>query len=195
MSMPVFARHRDEAEIIGRLLVGYGELEFMLAICAGKALGDDSLALRTIFRLRSEASRIDTADSILHEPCTNAKLAGEYAETLGAIRWCNSVRNLYAHCHWNDFPGSSLYLTNLQVAAEKSGTFIYVWTPVILDLLHQQEDYFDYTLNCLWHLDQELEAWKGTRRTSAFPMPKKLQQPLKQNLPPASSPPLPKSAP
>jgi len=64
--MPAFVRYPEEAAIIGRLLAGYGELEFDLCLCVGHARGDMDMAFKAMFRPRGETQRIDIADPIRH---------------------------------------------------------------------------------------------------------------------------------
>ena len=53
VSMPVFQRFPVEAEIIGRLVVGYGELELDLFNCVVMGISDfdiKALSKKTIYR-------------------------------------------------------------------------------------------------------------------------------------------------
>src|ERR1700738_2356229 len=62
--MPAFHVYHQEAAIIGRLLAGYGELEFLLCRCVAATLGGDlSKATRILFRSRGEEHRISAADA------------------------------------------------------------------------------------------------------------------------------------
>jgi hypothetical protein len=60
--------------IISRILGGYGELEFLLAVCLGNVLGDTKKALRVFFRTRGETARIATADALAVDDYGNAGL-------------------------------------------------------------------------------------------------------------------------
>src|SRR5215207_937717 len=42
MLLPLFDQFPEEAAIIGRLIAGYGEIEFGLALCAGAVIGAHS---------------------------------------------------------------------------------------------------------------------------------------------------------
>ena len=50
--MPAFLRYPNEAAILGRLLAGYGELEFIYAQCLAETIGNQETALRTYFGIR-----------------------------------------------------------------------------------------------------------------------------------------------
>jgi hypothetical protein len=65
MIMPAFQRYPNEAAIIGRLLAGYGELEFLLCLVLSEAVVDLSTAARLLFRSRSEDHRLSCADALL----------------------------------------------------------------------------------------------------------------------------------
>ena len=59
--MPGFDRFPAEASIIGRLLAGYGELEFELCRCVAAVTIDLDAAIRAMFKDRGEYKRIQTA--------------------------------------------------------------------------------------------------------------------------------------
>lgn len=63
--MPAFRDWPKEAGLIAHLLGGYGELEFMLAICTSRALDDLTKGARVIFRTRGETARINLADVLM----------------------------------------------------------------------------------------------------------------------------------
>ena len=85
MLMPAFHRFSKEAALIGRIIVGFGELEFILAQCVGTALQNEEMALRVIFRLGGTSARLDTADALTREHYRAVKLEAEFAETLAAV--------------------------------------------------------------------------------------------------------------
>ena len=98
--IPWIDRFPDEAKLIGTILTSYGELEFWMASCVGRAI-DDSTAFRTIFRMRNESQRIDAADALLYPKMKLLKLSGAYSHVIGAMRFCRTLRNQYSHCHWS----------------------------------------------------------------------------------------------
>jgi hypothetical protein len=76
--MPAFHRHAQEAAIIGRLLMGYGELEFMLSGCLGRVLEDMERAQRTLFVIRGETNRLRIAEELTRYPYFQKKLGAEF---------------------------------------------------------------------------------------------------------------------
>lgn len=181
--MPAFHRFPLEAALIGRLLAGYGELELLLGFAAGASMGNEILGAKTIFRVRSEANRIQIADSLAREPYEKAKLGAEYADMLGAMRHCLKIRNQFTHCHWADHQEGGLFFTNLENAAFAIKGFEYDWLHVDLALLESHESYFIYATQCLWHLPAVLYVGSGKLSSHTFPMPPKRPQPSLNNPP------------
>jgi hypothetical protein len=142
--MPAFEHHPKEAAIIARILSGYGELEFMLAVCLGRIIRDQDVALKTYFRLKSESSRLDGLDPLLRAGFSAADLGGEYGCALGAMRYSLRIRNHFAHCHWGDTP-TDLFFTNLQDAADAAESFEYKWRHVDEPRLKELEDWLFMT--------------------------------------------------
>jgi hypothetical protein len=59
-----FVERPAEAAIIGRILAGYGEIEFFVYECLLAVLGYANIAARVMFRLRSESHRLEAADAL-----------------------------------------------------------------------------------------------------------------------------------
>src|SRR5215210_3641414 len=114
--LPSFARYPAEAAIIGRILAGYGELEFELATCVGECVQGTRTAFRILFRTRGESARILTADAILRSIYEENGLADAWEITRQGMVWCKNTRNRYAHCHWYDDEGG-LFFTHIEKAA------------------------------------------------------------------------------
>jgi hypothetical protein len=55
----LFDKFPDDARRIGSLVVGYGEIEFELALVVGAVLKDDDQAIRVLFRTHGEEQRIE----------------------------------------------------------------------------------------------------------------------------------------
>ena len=98
--MPAFHAFPKEAAIIGRLLAGYGELEFMFYECVKVAVGNSAIAARLLYRVRSEKTRQDLWDAIMRPVCEECSIEKEYELAFAAANYCRKVRNQYAHCHW-----------------------------------------------------------------------------------------------
>ena len=83
--MPVFIEAPQEAEIIGRLITGYGELEFDLANCLANFTHDNDSAFRALFRVRTESGRLQIATSLMRSPLTDLGLGPQCDDALGSI--------------------------------------------------------------------------------------------------------------
>ena len=173
---PAFDRFPMEASIVGRLLAGYAELDFQFGLCAERALrkaqhpgypeavehqaDNRHVALKALYRLRSESSRIQVADALARSEFTYLGLQAPYSDALGAIKHCLKIRNQFAHCHWGTHPEFGLMLTNLEENAEGAGDFTFesAWRKIDLALLQKQEEYFEYAMRCLEFIHGEFSG-------------------------------------
>ncbi len=177
--MPAFIRFPDEAAIIGRLLAGYGELEFELAMCLSHFLFSEEAAFQALFRIRTASGRIDLADALLRKPISEIGLGSQYADAYSAMRYCSRIRNQYAHCHWTVTQGRVEQLAFMQLDDAVRGVDFNVvpHKTVSLALLQEQEDYFAYALRCFWFLTNEAEVKQGKLNANPFSVPPKIQAP------------------
>lgn len=191
MLMPAFHRHPAEAAIIGRLLAGFGELEFIFAILLGHILRDRDKGLRAYFRQLTARGRISMADALVYSALHEMKLGNEYGTAYGALLKCHGMRNRLAHSHWadwHDYPG--LFFTNVEDAAKGHGPVDYPWLHMDEPLLKQWEDYFFYTQQCLTFL-QERARYRQEKLRSRPPYdwPGSSVAPPEHNPPEEHSPP------
>lgn len=172
--MPAFQKYPEEAVILGRLLAGYGDLEFELAQCLAVVVGSDA-AFRAMFRLRSESQRLDVADALMRPKYGALKLEAEYADAFAVVDRCRQIRNQYAHCHWSYHVGP-LQFTNIEpVVKKKTAEVAFYFTPVDLPLLQEQEQYFEHAMRWLWFLYAEGSArLRGRRGGHPHPKPKRI---------------------
>jgi hypothetical protein len=188
---PAFRRHPDEAAIVGRLVVGFGEIE--LAVCrnAGNGLGNYEVVMRALYKQRATSGRVDTADALIESAYADAGLAVMYASTMDMVRYCLKVRNHYAHCNWADDPnGSGLFFADLQVSADSPpGQFEHLLRHVDVPLLEAQEVYFSNTLEWLDFIRHELAVSQGLVAVNVWPRPPELSQPPLHNPPDQHVPP------
>lgn len=175
--LPAFQNHPKEARIIGRLLAGYGELELQLCQCLRYAIHNLPTAVNVLFQLRGEDQRIQIADALMKHIYEDAGLLDSYTLTIKYLRHCKSIRNQYAHCHWNSENKNALYFVKLEKAAKTRSTEL-KWRKIDLTLLRHQENFFLLTDNCLKYLHVELRARAAGKRAknktpipSEFPLP------------------------
>jgi hypothetical protein len=188
--LPAFLRLPQEAAIIGRLLAGYGELEFEFADCVKHFSHDMHSAFAALFRLRTESGRIQVADALIRGPITALGLGTQYKDAYDAMLHCLKIRNQYAHCHWLEQDGELLF-TMLDHAFDGPETKSLTIRVALLSTLQAQETYFDYTRRCFWFLSHETQRLRGQLRDNPFSMPLRMQ-PAILHTPPTK--PLPRTA-
>src|ERR1700687_456425 len=168
--MASFLKFPVEGATIGRLVVGYGELEFFYAVCAGYAISNTDAGLRVSFRLRSETNKIQVGLALMEEPYAAAKLTNELGHATKAMRFCRKVRNQYTHAQWAH-SYRSLWFADLEVSAKAESGFPITWTLIRLKLLEQQESYFNYVYKYLDWLRHEYRFKSGKTYSNPFPKP------------------------
>jgi hypothetical protein len=171
-----FPQHR---EIVGTLLVAYGEIEWAFAICLQRALDiTASDATRILFRVKGEGARIDVCDAIARPAFAKIGLGGQWGNAIGAARHCKSIRNQYAHCHWRKFDDGVLRFLNLDnEAAAAEGPLVVKAIPLDLELLQRQRGFFIYTLDWLYYLEEEYSLRMGKSPGNAQVAPKSISRP------------------
>lgn len=187
--MPAFDRFPAEAKLIGTMIAGYGELEYMLAICVGQALGNQDAGIRTLFRMRTESGRLDALDPILRLRFKETGLEDDYADMLGCMRFCLKVRNNLTHSHWADSMEAGLFFTNVQDAVESSESLEHKWRHVDVTILQALHDYFVHTAHHLRYLEYEYRHKVGKGRNHTFLKPTKRERPILHNPPAEHVPP------
>lgn len=152
---PFLADFPDHAAIIGDMLLGFVDLEFFIAELVAEAISDTDTAIRMIYRLRGTNDRLNLADALLQPSMTKLRLKGPYGQWLGAMRRCRQIRNQYAHCAWHSDNGR-LRFCNLQDAAQTTeGATALTFAPIDLDLIREQHEYFEYTLDLALYVIHE----------------------------------------
>lgn len=187
MLMPAFHRFPDEAAIIGRILAGYGELEYLMAMCLGAAMSDELTAQRVLFQMKSE--RVKVADSLLEPLCRRARLLGPYSAAYGGMRHCAKIRNQYAHSNWADHIESGLFFVNLQESTKSHDSLNHEWRHVDVNLLTMQEDFLFNTMQWYDYLRDQFDLLNGKTRSAFFSPPSRPQQPPLYNPPESHIPP------
>ncbi len=166
--MPAFSRYPQEAQIIGVLLAGYGEIEFGLADCFRAGFDDHETYWRATFRLRQESERLNLMHAFLLPAFKLHGLDGDYGKAFGWVKDCKSIRNTYAHCHWGDNSKIGLYYVNLQDTAAKASGFPLNGKPLKLQKLKQEEAFFVSTRAWLNYLSHELALRSGKAQSNPF---------------------------
>jgi hypothetical protein len=95
-------KFQRERNIIGRLLVGYGEMELDLCNCVAMGIDDLDMTLKAMFRARGESLRVEIAEAMGQKVYASLGLSKPFDEALSAMRFCLRLRNRYAHSHFYD---------------------------------------------------------------------------------------------
>lgn len=179
--MGAFQQFRKEARIIGQLLTSYGEIEFRLAVCAGKALGDQNIGLRTIFGMQGEKNRIRVASGLARDRFISLGLGPEFAAAIKAVDGCRVIRNQFAHAHYASADYyHTLFFTDLEAAAD-TDEFEYLWHHIDIPLLSEHLRFFSYAGQWLLFFENELDLRTGKIQNHIFPMPKEREPPKPHN--------------
>ena len=64
MFNPALESYPAETLLMGKQVIGYGEIEFSFATCAGLALDKRDLVLRAVHTIQSESGRLELANSL-----------------------------------------------------------------------------------------------------------------------------------
>lgn len=178
--MPAFDKFPAEADIIGRLLAGYGELEFALCQCIVQACNDFDTTVKILFRTRGERQRIKVADAIGRPLFRNIGHEDLFSEAIADMHFCTKIRNRYAHCNWrDDFTGQLGFVDLEEIAVGHATADLANLSTHYLDepTLRHQLDYFVYVDRCLVFLNFEAQKSAGRLHSHPWTAPKKLQRP------------------
>jgi hypothetical protein len=160
--MPGFTRFPTEGAVLGRLLAGYGELEFEMGRCLGVAKHcDNEAGVRELFAKRGELDRIRRARAAMQPVFEAEGLGRECKAALDDMDWCRCLRNQYAHCTWYDTPHEGLGFVDLEKIVGVPGPLMTHRKMLDLALLQEQETFFRYVQRCFWFLEEELDVRKG----------------------------------
>ncbi|HEX9324647.1 MAG TPA: hypothetical protein VF913_21405 [Xanthobacteraceae bacterium] len=183
--LPSFLRFREEGLIIGRILAGYGELEFEMCDCVFAINNDLDSSIRQLFGRRGELRRIKIAEELMKAQYEAAGLAAPHRAIMEDMDWCRQVRNQYAHCNWYDRENEGLCFIDLEATAKRTITnatsLIERRHRIDVPLLTEQEAFFKYVQRGFWYLAASYREWAGGTPNHAFGLPQKVPQPRKHN--------------
>lgn len=170
--LPAFSIHSEEGRLIGEMVVGYGELEILLAHLVGEITSNRDVAFKVMFRARGEEQRVILADALARPILPAGPYRDFFERTIAAQRHCLRIRNQYAHAVWG-YDGRGLWFVALEEVAKDNAPYdLTSLTQKLLPLalLKEQWAYFVFTKTCLEYLnfERQLEAGKIT----ASPVPK-----------------------
>jgi hypothetical protein len=177
----IMTRFPTQAAIIGRIVIGYGELEIALMNCVHMARGGDlDVVLKAMFGTRGEAQRISIADALGRQVFIGLGLDAEFANAIADMDYCRTIRNQYAHCIWHNDGSRRLGFVNLEELA-KGNVFVPNLIGVItryldVSLLQEQETYQSNVEHQIGWLNFESQSRQGTG-SQVFQTPPQLPRP------------------
>lgn len=182
--MPVlkhFGRYGAEGTIVGRLLTGYSTLEVDLQNCVVAATGNFDKALKTMFRIRGETRRIDSAVNLAADRYAALGLTKEFERAIAAMRYCLQIRNQFSHWVWWDDNTGKLAFANLETIAHRK-----MKIPALsklkaryvdVALLTAHERYFAYADACLAWVNYEARKQTGEFAKNPLKKPRRPKKP------------------
>ena len=192
MLMPAFQKRRKNSASVGRLIAGYGEIEFLLGWTAGTALACQTPiplgvskgehrnqyereGLRQIFLVRRESDRIVAAKNISREAIKKSGLMAEYHDALFLTWTCLKIRNLFAHCHWYESKKRGLFFVNIEESAKDSQTFEFQTGHATSEALDTAESYFTSAIAHFNYIAQALAVRNQVAIGPEFSRPQKIR--------------------
>jgi hypothetical protein len=177
-----FHRFVAEGQAVGRLLLGYPNLEIDLMNCVQMACGGHlNAVLKPMYLARGESKRINKAESLGQSHFAQYHLTLQFRHAISVMRRCLQIRNQYAHwVLWDDNSGK-LAFANLESLAKlkrpvndlvKLRTF-----HVNAALLVEQEAYYIYFDRYISWLNFEIQTRAGRMRSNILPKPRRIKRP------------------
>jgi hypothetical protein len=177
-----FHRFTAEAAAVGRLLLGYSNLEIDLMNCIQMACGGNlNAVLKPMYSARGESKRINRAEALGLPHFSQRHLTPHFQHAKAVLRRCLQIRNQYAHwALWDDNSGK-LAFADLESLGKlkrpvndlrKLRTF-----HVNAALLAEQEAYYIYFDRYISWLNFEIRMRSGALRRNILPKPKRIKRP------------------
>jgi hypothetical protein len=182
MPLQPFHRFKSEGAAVGRLLLGYSNLEIGLMNCVQMALrGDLNAIIKPMFSVRGESRRIKRAEDIAEPVFAQYGLTRNFQHAIAVIRRCLEIRNQYAHwALWDDSSGKLAFanLESLAKVKREVNNLIRLRTfHVDATLLAEQEDYYVYCDHYTSWLNFEIRVRYKALPKNILPKPKRIKKP------------------
>jgi|SRR6516165_7517071 hypothetical protein len=145
-AMATFQKFSAEGAVIGRLIVGYSELELDLLNCVAMGIDDFDKAIKSMFGRRGESKRLDAAKLLGRPAYEGLHLASLFDQAITDARYCLKIRNQYAHHNFYDDNTGKLALVNLEELGKETAPvpnlLALTANHINVTLLEDQERYF-----------------------------------------------------
>lgn len=170
MPLP-FDRFKEEGDLIGRMVLEYGELEWMLCLIAGHVLRDLDTAIKALYRSRGEQQRMEVADALIRHRIEGSKLRQTYEQTFAHMGVCKAIRNQYAHTNWLHAGSDKLcYIAIEEMAKSNEPIKIEEMTLYHLDIetVRDQARFFNEVMQNMTYLNMEIQYVIGASTMTGF---------------------------
>lgn len=166
-----------EKELIGSILIAYGEIEFALFTLVDAVLDTQDNAVEIFFRIQGEGARIAVADAIIRPFLEKESLGPKWSNAVAPVRLCKSIRNQYAHCHWMLVQDKLYFIDFDQSVRVGNADKKIVMKSVDRELLERQLANFVYALEWLYYLAAEYHVRSGKIQSHDYKEPKSIAAP------------------
>jgi hypothetical protein len=190
--LPAFHKRKKNAGSIGRLVAGYGEIEFLLAWTAGTALacqiplklgiskGEhrhqyEHEGIVRLYSIRGETARIEFAKKTIRPTIVANKLEEEFHDAMMLVWSCLKIRNLFAHCNWDQSSKRGIFFVNLEDTARSNPPFKFNTRHAGTKSLGLAEGYFASTIEFLNYISQAMAVRGQVALGPEFPKPKRIR--------------------
>ena len=166
-----FDRYKREGEIIGRMVIEYGEMEWDFCLLVAAIIGDLDSALKAMYRSRGETQRIDVGDALARNRLPLGRLRTIYEQTVAHMRICLKIRNQYAHTNWVETASDGLAFLNIEEIAgsdAKADTANLQLYGISMEILEDQQRFFVGVLQNLRYLNLEVQNSRGVSKLTGF---------------------------
>lgn len=176
-----FDRFKREGELLGRLVIEYGALEWDFCLLVSAITGDKDAALKAMYRSRGETQRIDVGDALARNRLTKDAFRTVYEQTVANLRVCLKIRNQYAHTNWVDMMGDGLGFVNVEEMAHSHApidTNDQKLYSLNLKVIEDQQRFFVQVDQNLHYLIMEAQFKSGATDLTGFHYVKNIRHPL-----------------
>lgn len=194
--MPAFNRRKTAAALVGKIIAGYGELEFLLAYCVGIALADkrpivagltkpqhrikyEHRGIKLLFRLKGAEKRLKKAKRLLKPFFAKHGLQTEFAEAFRSLDRCRLLRNDFAHSNWAQSKKQGLFFASLEETARSPAKLQIRFRHTSVKTLQEIQRHFLGTFEWLSYLHYQGSVNAGLLRGASEPPPPRIT-PLKE---------------
>lgn len=165
-------RFPEERDLIARMILAYGEIEFAMLDILGAIFQNQQTAVRTLYQLRSESHRLNIVEAIATPWYEQTKMGGHFQEGMTAAFHCKNIRNQYAHCTFVAHHDVLRFAMLEETAKTKGELCQVVKRAITRDLLKKQSAYFGYAHHQILWLDYTYRIKNGQSVRSGDPIPK-----------------------